>query len=154
MRTAVATENYRSGKLYLKSPFFLKRIRRIYQFTFATSLMTCALVSYYYHLSLLASAICMMIVIALSFILYQGLKKIVTGSIHGDYLIVTHRLTNKSKVVDVRHLRSIRSVRFLWLSGTKFTYNLDGEIKRVILLCSGSENRNVTDYLRELKKAA
>jgi len=154
MRTTFATENYSTGKLYLKSPFFLTRIRRIYQFTFVTSLMTCALMSYYYHLSLLVSTICMIVVIALSYILYQALKGFVTGSIHGDYLIVTHRLTNKSKVVDVRHLRSIRSVRFLGLSGTKFTYNLDGEIKRVVLLCSGSENRNVTDYLRELKKAA
>jgi len=154
MSTTVATENYSPGKLYLKSPFFLKRIRRIFQITFISLVVGCAFLSYYYHLSLLVTGISLTLVCILSFALYQALKGIVTGSIHGDYLIVTHRLTNKSKVVDVRHLKSIQSVRFLWLSGTKFTYNLDGEIRRVLLVCSASENKNVTDYLRELKKAA
>ena len=154
MSTTVATENYGTGKLYLKSPFFLKRIRRIYQITFTTLLLGCAALCYYYHLSLIVTGVSLALLFILSFVFYQALKGIVTGSIHGDYLIVTHRLTNKSKVVDVRHLKSIKSVRFLWLSGTKFTYNLDGEIRRVLLVCSGSENKNVTDYLKELKKAA
>ena len=153
MRTTVATEKTNSKKLYLKSPFFTVRLRTIYQITLVSLLAGTVLASYILHLRLLTAGLLLSLALVSSLVIYQLLKGIVTGSIHGDYLIVTHRLTNKSKVVDVKHLRSIRSVRFLWLRGTKFTYNLNGEIRRVVLLSAYNEDNNVAAHLRELKKA-
>lgn len=138
----------------LKSPAFSTKLRLIYKAILVLLMIICIGATYYSGFNILVAGISLVVSGLIVFSIYQVFKRIVTGSVHGDYLIVTHRLTNKSKVVDIRHLKSIRSVRFLWLTGTKFTYNLDGEIKRVMLLCSDAEITNITQLLRDLKNAA
>lgn len=153
MRSATI-ENSTSQRYRYHSPLFSMKLRLIYR-TAVISLLTGSVVmSYYFKFNLQQIGLTVLCSIFVGFAMHHLFKKIVTGSVHGDYLILTHRLTNKSKVVDIKHLRKVRSARFLWLRGTQFTYNLDGDVKRVVLLCNSAELTHFTELVRELRKAA
>ena len=95
---ALQSSSIRGYKIRLESPRFTKKLRLIYQlfvFTTGAAAITITYISEY-HLAI--SAVVLLSFGLLDALLYRLFKGIVTGSIHGDYLIVTHRLTNKSKV--------------------------------------------------------
>ena len=157
MRSTAATtqKTMNSGsRLSLSSPLFSLKLRLIYRSTILSLFVSIICLSLYLRLNLLEIGILLVSASTTGFLLYQTFKRIVTGSVHGDYLIVTYRLTNKSKVVDIKHLKRMRTARFLWFSGTQFTYNLDGDIRRVLLLCNSEEVTHFNRLVRDLKKAA
>lgn len=152
--TPLQSASMRGYKIRLESPRFTKKLRLIYQlFVFTTGVIAIA-ITYYSKYNLAVNAAVLLSFGLLDALLYKLLKGIVTGSIHGDYLIVTHRLTNKSKVVDIRHLRSIRSRSILGIPATQFTYNLDGDVRRVTILGCQEKTMNIAQLLRNIKKAA
>lgn len=151
---ALQPTSIRGYKIRLESPRFTKKLRLIYQLFVFLSGIAALGISYMFRFDLTITGISLICSLSMSYLLYQILKRIVTGSIHGDYLIVTHRLTKKSKVVDIRHLKSIRSRSFLGIPATQFVYNLDGEIRRVVILGCQEKNMNITQLLRNIRKAA
>ena len=153
MRSAII-EHPTSQRYRYNSPLFSMKLRLIYRMSIFLLFTGSAAMSYFFKFNLQGIGLTILSSIIIGFSLYHFCKKIVTGSVNGDYLILTHRLTNKSKVVDIKHLRKVRSARFLWLRGTQFTYNLDGDVKRVVLLCNSAELTHFTKLVRELKKAA
>lgn len=156
MRSAISTQNtMNSGtRFLLNSPLFSLKLRLIYRSAIFLLFLASIGLSLYLKLSLLQIGITMVCAIVAGYLFYHTCKKIVTGSVHGDYLIVTYRLTNKSKVVDIKHLKRIRTARFLWFTGAQFTYNLDGDIRRVLLLCNSDEISSFNRLVQDLKKAA
>ncbi len=141
-------------RFLLRSPLFSLKLRLIYRSAIFLLFISSIGLSLYLKLSLIQIGITMASSLIAGFLFYQTCKKIVTGSVHGDYLIVTYRLTNKSKVVDIKHLKRMRTARFLWFRGAQFTYNLDGDIRRVLLLCNSDEISSFNRLVQDLKKAA
>lgn len=155
MRSTATQNTINSGtRFLLHSPLFSLKLRLIYRSAVFLLFITSIGLSLYLKLGLLQIGIMLVGALVAGFFFYHTCKKIVTGSVHGDYLIVTYRLTNKSKVVDIKHLKRIRTARFLWFRGTQFTYNLDGDIRRVLLLCNSEEISSFTRLVKDMKKAA